>query len=292
MSKILIPVDFTATSRNNIQYAMQLAKETGQDIEMLHVIQVDYPSYGQLYPMDPMANPSATDGLAPVNIKKSEENARKAYDKLLKELEFSKPDNIKLDTSIRSGLYPDVINKESARKEITLVLLGGTAHEESNSSLGPDGIQMLFEGAACPVMVLSPQAKFKKINNILYASDLQKEDIDSLKELSAFASHFKSRILALHINDNPDFKERIEEKGFNELVQQKVGYPGIKVVCMSSDKVAKSIANYAHNTEADLIALLKENKGFWKTLFGKSTSEQLMKETEIPLMIFNQENKI
>ncbi len=241
--------------------------------------------------MDPITNPSATAGIAPVNIKKSEENARKAFDKLLKELEFSKPGDLKVDTIIRSGLYPDVIKAESTRKETGLVLLGGTAHEGNGSSLGLDGIHIVFEGASCPVMILSAKAKFKKIKNIIYASNLQKEDIESLKELSVFASNFKSQILALHINENPDFKERIEEKGFNEVVQQKVGYPGIKVVCMSSDKIARSITNYAHNTDADLIALLKENKGFWKNLFGKSTSEQLMKETELPLMIFNQENK-
>ncbi|MCF8227677.1 MAG: universal stress protein [Bacteroidales bacterium] len=291
MSSILIPVDFSATSKNNIQYGLNLARETGRNIELLYVVQIDYPSYGQIGPIEPLSNPAGTGTISPINIKEQEETAKNEFDKLLLEIKSNIPEDVNIETNIRTGIYPDVVIEESSRKKIEIILLNSRGKEEKLQGMAIESIDAILESAPCPTIIISPQTRFENIKKILYATDFQKEDIESLKELSGFAGRFKADILALHITENPDFRERIEKKGFNELVSEKVGYPHISVMSMPSDKIAKGIANYAYNTSVDMIALLKENKGFWKSLFSKSTTERLMKETDLPIIVFNQANK-
>ncbi len=284
MSKnIVIPVDFSANTRNTIQYGIFLADELNLDVELVHVIHVDYPSYGQINPVETISYPP--------NIEEQKNAARKKFDDILKELDYSKPRDVNIKDSIRPGFYVSVVAAESNKESTEFLLLTGQGKEDKVPGIAAESIDVIVEGSSSPVIVVSPQAEFKKIKRILYATDFQEEDIDSLKELSAFGRRFDAEIMAMHITDNPDFKERMKEKGFSEIVSEKVGYKHIKVISMPSEKVAKGIAENAENMYADMIALLKENEGFWKNLFSKSTTEKLIKETDLPIIVFNQPNK-
>ena len=104
MSSILIPVDFSATSKNNIQYGLNLARETGRNIELLYVVQIDYPSYGQLGPIEPLSNPAGTGTISPINIKEQEETAKNEFDKLLLEIKSNIPEDVNIETNIKTGI--------------------------------------------------------------------------------------------------------------------------------------------------------------------------------------------
>lgn len=280
MSKIVIPVDFSADSKNTVRYGIMLADHLDKDILLLHSIHIDFPSYGQ------MGNVGVQ--YQPQDIEVRKENAEREFDRLLDEVYQMNKANVNIEKITKTGFFADTVITLSSRKDTYMILLTGRSRDRSESGFVTDSNSVIIEGAECPVIVVPPTASFEKINRILYATDFQKEDVDSLKKLSEFAGVFDAQIIALHISDNPDFSNRIQEEGFNKMIAEKVGYPLITVTTMPADKIATGVENYAHNLDVNLIAILKENDNFWKRLFGKSHTKKLILKTDKPVIVFHQ----
>ncbi len=280
MSNIVIPINFSANSRNTIQYGMQLAKKMNLNLELMYVIRVVNTGYGQINPVETIVQPA--------NLEQQKLAAEEEFKKLLKELEFSKPDNVEIIHFIRTGFFADIVATESNKESTKLLLLTGRSKDEKIAGGFYEASDVISKGLACPVIVVSTGTEYKELDRILYATDFQEEDIDSLKNLSQFAKIFNAAIYALHITDNDDFNKKIKQEGFSKMVSKKVGYPNIQVNNMPNEKVTEGIVEYAHKMDIDMIALLKENEGFWKRIFSKSTTEKLIKETDLPIMAFIQ----
>lgn len=279
MAEIVIPVEFGEVSQKTVNYGIGLAGDLKLDVRVIHVVKAEHPGLGRVPAKDALVYPPE------VEERKSEaEGKMKVFIKKLQEL----PAGVSLSHEVRPGYLSNILAEESGKDDTQLLLVNAEGDGKVAEGIKNEIVQALLEGSKCPVIVLTAKFDYKKIRNILYATDFQKEDIGSIKELVSIAREFDAYILALHITDSLDFKKRIEEKGFRESLAEKVGYKHIRVMTMPSDNVAEGIASYARKMDVEVIALLKENEGFWKRLFGKSTTRKLFKETDLPLIVFNE----
>jgi len=70
-----------------------------------------------------------------------------------------------------------------------------------------------------------------------------------------------------------------------------VGYDKISFAVREDENVVEGIMDYARNGNFDLIVLLKENRNFLQRLFTRSDSNKILSESDVPVMVFHEENK-
>jgi nucleotide-binding universal stress UspA family protein len=141
--------------------------------------------------------------------------------------------------------------------------------------------------ATCPVLAIPEKSLFRGINQIVYASDFNQNDIEALKGLTAFAQKSNAKLSVLHIFNKKPVKDS-ETEDFQRQLTEKVKYEHLKYDSRISDNLAESLSIYLRDSNADLLVMFeKENAGMINLLFHKDMVKHFAVHTTIPLMSYN-----
>ncbi len=286
MDTIVIYAQFLEKHENVLTYGIHLAEHMNKKIKMVHVIDTRNMDFYRGF-----SDPDGT--LASASSYELMEGQKIAAQKHLTDLkaDLEKQFQLKSEIEIRLEIgNTEMILSEEARNRNTYMFLLPHGIEGEVRYLINDN-SYYIEDAKCPVMIVPGEAKFKQINSIIYATDYQKQDIDSMKKLGDLAEHFQSKVTALHVvEDEKKFEESLEDKGFRSMLENELKYKSLNFASVEgTDDVAGIIVNYAESNHADIIALLKENRSFWERLFHPSVSKEVINESKLPVIIFNEE---
>jgi nucleotide-binding universal stress UspA family protein len=270
MKQILIPTDFSETASNALQYALELALLTGANCTLVHAYEMPYDFASQIENRV-------------VAIKK---NAR---EKLQNHVEKLKQDpkyqSIRFDMQVEEGTPEGVVEDLTEDIGADLVVIGLNKHSGWNSFLSGSTGADVIERSRVPVLAVPAQARFKKPGEIVYAASYRKEDLQNLEELAAFARLFDARLRVVHITKKSTQEEKSRFRGFSEEVQGKLSYPNVVQELHVADDVEDGIKQAA-GMEGVIISMAHYHKSFLKELFSKSHTEEMAKETLVPLLVF------
>ena len=283
MKQVLIPIDFTEESYNTVQYGMQLAREIKRNLQLLHVIDLYEFGMNYSYP-DRAPLPEISNEL--IEIRKT--SAKESFEKLLKTLERQKDGHPNLKYSIEVGTTTKQIINRTRNKEVDFILLPGKDGNNKLNQLLNTSYYKIISQADAPVWIIPSGISFKKIQKIVYATDFNDEDIPSLKKIVRFAARSGTEIIALHVTKDINFQLKVKQKGFQSLVKEKIDYDNISIFSIASSHGITRINEFAMESGADLIVILKENRSLLEKLFTKSTTRQLTIETSLPLLVFHE----
>jgi len=213
--------------------------------------------------------------IAKVNLKEIQNELRARYSHL--------PE---IHTMLKTGIDTKAIIDETSKKDIILLILPGYGKSDFFNFI-TDIRPVVISEAECPVLIIPDKAEFRPFKTILYATDFEQEDVEAMKKLAGIAKPFNSHIIAVHVTDNNDFTERIKEEGFNELIREKIAYDHISFFSLKNDNIEQSLIRFSEEKNADLIAVLRENKNFMGKIFRKSISRSIAKDSKIPVLIFH-----
>ena len=139
LKRILVPVDFSDCSKYALQYANALAKQSGAELQLLHIVE-PYPAVPEMYPVDV----------------ETLQDARSGLDTLHKEL----ADVVPVKTVLRTGTpYLEIAQAAQDLKSDLIII----------STHGRKGITRMFLGsttervvrhAPCPVLVVRETKPF------------------------------------------------------------------------------------------------------------------------------------
>ena len=250
MKKFLVPLDFSIPSESGAEYAIEMTKDIpGTEIILYHVYRNDIFSL----------------------LKHSEEGTRKkATDadlQIVKDFLKNSPHQ-KITIESEGGPFIDNITKYVLSNHIDMVIMGiNKSSIMSNVNIGSDTLSMISKIDA-PIMIIPPDLKFKKIDNVLFASDFKdvarKTPFDSLEKILDF---FKPNLKILNV-DSEHYIELSEaykiEKGEMEFKLKK--YNPEFFFARSYDFL-ESIATFAETKEIDLIITVPKKQGFYNQLF-------------------------
>lgn len=142
--KILVPTDFSEYSTKAYTRALDLAKSTGAEIVLFHVVDQDIPACNMEY------------CLQEEEVEKQEkallEGAKK---RLLKEIEtLSSPGEVKISTEIREGIPYEEILKYQDLNNVDLIVIASQGRSAiAKYFLGSVSTNVL-KGAKCEVLLV------------------------------------------------------------------------------------------------------------------------------------------
>lgn len=273
MNKILCPLDFSETSLNAIEFAVEIGKKFHSTITLFHVFtESDF------------------------NKVVGREHVGKSFKKLLgvatgklkilaEEInQKCKPEGIDhCEYKIELGDLIDSLATTMDNDHYDLVVMGTTGISKTNGIFFGSNTEEVIDKVKKPILCIPQNSNFSSFNKLVYASDFIKEDKIAIQEVISFATMFNSRISVLHINNNND---ALEYEKFIAELKSFIQYNKISFVNKNfKDDVGLGIREYMDQENSDLLVVIKQQRGFVESIFHKSLTKTLSHSSDKPLLI-------
>jgi nucleotide-binding universal stress UspA family protein len=272
--KILIPVDFSDTSLQAMDYGISLAKAFKGEVKILNVVHFEGP---------PRAN---------VNMKEIKDvmmaDAKEEFTKLQDGNHKKHGDEIKISYEVMSGhsvLYG--IEKLIENEHYEFVVMGTSGASGLKKFLIGSNAADMVMNSPIPVLIIPNGVKFEKIETILYPTDFLNTEAE-LKKIISVAKIYNAKINLLHIDS--EFKENKEELNRikNEIIVDQ-NYPFIEFIIYNpteGETLKQSIDKHVVSTEADWVTMFTHKLSIWEKITGKGNTREMAMDSQVPLLAF------
>jgi len=281
MKNILIPTDFSENASDALGYALSLIGGTKANIHIVHVVPV------HTVPGDVPVN---TSSLVTTEL----EEAHKAMDaiKQFSEMFYGEGEGaqITVKTKVAVGGVAFQIKKIANEVGADLIVMGsqGVNHSFMEKVLGSISTTAISD-APCPVILVPREYKFKPIDNLIFATNLNHSDPYELWRATELIKPHVGRVRCVYVTKDESSVDKVELESFAKYMVQHS--PSIQTVfnVEESDNIEKTLSEYAENYDAEMVIMHRGKKSFWKSLFGARHTKKMASWLKIPLMVM--ENK-
>jgi nucleotide-binding universal stress UspA family protein len=272
MNKILVPCDFSETSENALNYAIELAKYLSCELILLHINQITAVSseFGMTaYPLSEMASDS-----------------KKILHEIADGIKKREPLISNITHYSEIGNATDVIVEYSSKEDVVLTVMGINGHGNK--------LMKLFFGSTAvnvsrniekPVIIVPPAVKYKKIQNIAYACDYDKniETNLSLIQLKYINALLGADLHVLHvIPQNHELNK--QESHVDCYVEQKLENAAHKTFIISDDDVTEGLLEFISNHDIDIIIVEPKKHSFFHNIFYPSITNEIAFFSPLPVL--------
>lgn len=260
--KILVATDFSENASHASAYALRWVQGPGSAVYLLHVI-----------------SPSNDDETQSVAQSLNE------YCERLRTL--SPASDIR--PLVRIGTTVEEINNTVIEIQPDVIVTGLRGLSKGNRTLFGSNAVSLVRNASCPVLVVPEKAQLRPPRKMTVATDYYDSDLEVLRFLAPAAKVFSSEIAVVHVYNDEDDRE---SEGFmleaiaREL-RKKVDYSEISFKLFHDKSVSHGIQQFSETSDADLVVLSARKLSFFQKMLGSSISEQIIYNSNIPVMVFH-----
>ena len=275
MKKFLVPTDFSDTAKNAARYAVQLANDVANATVVL------YNAFD--------AVSTGSDGTTVF----SDEDARKsisnsALTAMKAELaEFA--GGTEIAVLAEEGDLIDNLQKLVHHHTVDLIIMGmNGATKLEEIFIGSTTLSVISHRIA-PVLIIPPDATYRPIKNVVFASDFK--DVDQTtpkKELRNFLSMVRPKLHVVNVDEDHyvELTEHYkEQKGkLNSILD---GFDPEYAFIRMYDFV-ESINLFAEDRNAEVIITVPRKHSFLEGIFKTSHTRKLAYHTHIPILALHE----
>jgi nucleotide-binding universal stress UspA family protein len=287
IKKILVPVDFSSCSLNAAYYAIQVAKQKGAEITLIHVY------------FNPVTNPISYDHFYsfPANVAETFTEVLDSANGLMKEFMIKldaymagyEITEVKVKTELIGGIAEEAILDFAEAGLYDLMIVGIRGKGTTDNWYGSLMTEIINK-ASIPVMAIPGKVSYKDsmFKRLMYATNFDKSDGSAIRKLIEIALPLETHISIVHIDvtsDNPFINydlTHFKEKYIGNVDQVKMDFDLI----VNKNK-ARGIENYITDKEIDIIAVTSHKRNIITSLFKPSLTKELLFRLEIPILIFH-----
>lgn len=271
MKTILVPTDFSKCADNALHYALEIARRTGAQISLLHII----------YPNEGVEN----NVYEAFWIDTYVEERRKALGRLAKRLQ-KKPayKGVTINADVTIGFPVGEISRRAKETKPDMIIMGTT---------GATGLRDIFLGSVAggviskstvPVLVVPAKAPFKENGNVVFATDFHlKTSKQSLELFHNFLKLIRGKLKVVHVLDKPGEPDKKQENSFSE----KIGDLRHDFHYIHDRNVQQAVNNFLEATDAIALVSVSHEHSLFHRLFFESMTKKLAHQAEIPMLVLH-----
>jgi nucleotide-binding universal stress UspA family protein len=271
MKTILVPTDFSNNANNALKYANELAKAINNKIVLLH-------SFMPLTNVYDLTSEMLMENLNE-HKQSSEKNLKKISDKYI---------TVPSRYVVKVGDTTDEIVTNVEKSKSHLIVMGTHGASGVKRILFGSNTSEVISKSIVPVLAVPQKYRYKKIDTIVYASDL-KNTINELKHIIPIAKQLGATIEVLNL-------KYAHSKNDNAMIEKKVkalSYKKIKLIEQQAkidQTLVEQIQRYLTKHKPQLLVMFPENKNWFDKIFLSSKTEELATELKIPLLSIRKSN--
>ncbi len=275
MKKFLVPTDFSDTAKNAARYAVELAANDPNATIVLYNI------FDKLAP--------GSDGSL---LTETDEDRKKVLNQALSnlEIELHEISSVKIEYVAEEGnSLVEGIEKYVRYHAIDVVIMGITGATKLEQILiGSNALNMARQGV-CPVIIVPPNAKFKKIENVLLASDFKNvRSTTPVAQIKKILDIFKPNLHIVNV-DADHYVELTEEyKAERAWLEKLFTEYNPQFYFIRMFDFLDAISNFANDHKIDLIVTVPRKHSFLSKLYKTSHTRKLAYHSYVPVVAIHE----
>jgi nucleotide-binding universal stress UspA family protein len=266
-AKVVVPVDFSESSKVSLSFAEEMAKQFYLSVKVLHV-------YGPVptVPEGPMME-SATEWLDGLH-----EDMRNFIDPgNVGDTRRSLLNQTRTVYEIRSGDIQQELRKESRYPDTRLIVMANSGdHDLGNRWFGSTATAVA-RNAECPVMLVPGNRPFTGFKRVTVATDQGFIAKEHIRIVDGMVAPFNGTSSYIHV----DVQSALHSQN------GKVDHPenNGRVIHQLAERVEDGLLEYANKNNVDLIVLIAKRRRAWQELFHRSCTKHLAEKCPIPILV-------
>lgn len=275
MKKFLVPTDFSDTAKNAARYAVELASNDPEAVIILYNVfdKIAAGSDGSLL--------TETDDDRKIILNQALANL---------EIELHEISSVKIRYVAEEGhSLVENIERYIRHNGIDIVIMGITgATKLEQIFIGSNALNMAREGV-CPVIIVPPNARFKKIENVLLASDFKNvKTTTPVAQIQLVLDIFKPNLHIVNV-DSEHYVELTEEfKTERAWLEKRFEEYHPKFYFIRMFDFLDAISNFTADHQIDLIVTVPRKHSFLKGLYKTSHTKKLAYHSHVPVVAIHE----
>lgn len=267
--KILVPMDFSACSKNALQYAIRISQRIPSELLLMHAFSVPL-THGEI------------GAISIVNALVSgiEEDIRDNFASLKKEVpELSE---VKYETIIEHASVVDSFRRHSKIFKPDMVIMGTKgAHGIDEVILGTNAYAMV-KISKCPVLIVPKNSPYKPLKKIALACDYKEVNANLFDPLLMLNRIFGTEIHIVHISKEKEITP--EEAGEAKKIQRYFKDVPHHYHLLQADNIEEGLDHYCNENGIDMLTLIPRKHQLLELLVKGRHSKKIIFHSEIPLL--------
>lgn len=278
MNRLLFTTDFSETSLNAFEFALDYAKKLELSIVVFH-------SYNR-----ERVTASEKKIYNEIDIKnfRSKKDAFPPFEEILKNSSMKK---IKIKYIVKKGNFLTQLKAYVNKKEdkIDAIVMGTDNNKQGLFDLFMDSNTIrVLEMIEKPLIAIPERVKFDgRVDNLLFLADYRDGEAEILDDLIEKTKKFKAHLHVLHVDlahgesispllvkFKNELKKRLTKKDFN-----RVTFHNIDAMDFSN-----AVQEFCVKNKIDLVYLMNRKRNVYQRLFTYGIAEQLIKHLSTPVM--------
>lgn len=288
MKTNLLLLDSYKNMENLIHFGFSFSNKFKRKLKIIYVF--DFNWMKETYMVG-----SGTAGVASTSILAVEKNAQKEYDvaetkvreivaEYMKKNSFHFPVEVNVTKNNRINVINEALKED---KELMVIISNHQSYAEKSEGL--ISYPNIIDHVDCPVLVVPEDTRYAVLNNVVYATDFNPEDINSIAHLSGIFKNSKdAHITILHNENKHNFDEKLKWTGFKHIVQNEVDDKRIDFVLKSKKDLLGGIEEFSEENDPDLLVLMKEKKGFLEDIFTTNKTKSVLTHFNKPILVYHE----
>lgn len=288
LRRILVPVDFSATSFNACKFACSLANKFKAEVKLLHVYFnpiIEVQPYSDFYDYQKKLSDS---------LKEIQEVAVENLEKLKNNLEEYCTEkgytHTSISTKFLAGLGVDEILYYSEKFKPFIIVMGThglTANAVHTFGKISDGV---VRNSKVPVLALPANSSdnIDDVKSVMYAMDYDKSDYTAINRLIQMLSPIGISIKCVHFSfsrSKPWDAVKLEE--FKSHFHEEYKDVDISFENIVTGNIINGIETFIRNNSIDALAAVTHKRTFIEKYINPSFSEKLFKSIKKPFFVFH-----
>jgi nucleotide-binding universal stress UspA family protein len=277
--KIVVPIDFSESSQNALNFAVQIAKKTNAVILLHHIIEgfQDTRMYGETH--------ASSEQQALMNIMDIV-----AHKKINAVIEPFKSEGIDIQVSVDVGSVYGSIAEKIASDNVDLIVLGSHGNSQLDKKYLGSNTHKVIRNTKHPICVLKGSVNLDNIKHIVFASEFEQEPDKVMQELNDWQSITGAKVTLLKVN-HPSFtinREELESSLKEFALRNHV--KNYEIDAYTDIDPTHGIIHYAEHNKADLIFVGTDfYRGLLERLWHRKTqvAEEVATHTAIPVISYH-----
>lgn len=273
MNKILVPVDFSKPSENALRVASDLARKNNAELYVLHVVEMAETLFGT-----EQFNVNDEQIIFFMKI------AKKRFAKFL-----DKPflEGLSVKDSVLLGSPTMGINELQEQENIDLIVMGSNGASGIDEILIGSNTEKVVRHSKIPVLVIKPGLENLDINDIVFASNFDEENINAFHRAVSFAESYGANLHLLYVNlPGNQFYSTAEINEQINAFLSKADYTAEHMTIYNDYSIELGVINGSKSLGADIIAMPTHGRKGLSHFFNGSIGEDVVNHSTLPVITF------
>lgn len=275
MKRLLVPVDFSDTSKNAAIYAAHLASDLKAEIILINSL-------------DPIA--SGTDGTPLIDElegrKKITAMGLESVKLLINE---QVPDLAVSCIAIENNSLTDSLEKlvSSAQDDLIVMGITGSSFVE-RIVMGSNTIKTVNKNI-CPVIIVPPYAQYRELKTILFVTDFKNvEDMSPVSYIKKIATIFQSKIYVVNVNSESDVESSEQYKIQQSRMESLLAGYNTEFQFIRQPDFTEAISQFSADNKIDLILIVPRKHRFLSNIFSQGHTKKLAYHSYVPILAIHE----